>query len=670
MVPVRGLWSVSCIVLLKLIFQGQNAQCVSCREDFGQWTVQFADQVPQGARYRDQDAPHEATGSDLVTTRTPELQEILSTLDSLKERVEVLSSAEVSPSTAPPEPDSSQLPGAEAPTRTLSRDGLEAVHLDRLCKSMRILDTLQNQRDFPEFFSRFARQSGLRLLLLKRWTSGLQVYLEVGVKLPPEARRKRTDGRAPIPMAKGDVFEVTSEETAVYAGPVPVRNFPLDLTLMLGRGARDRRIVILPLPSKGHWNTFIYMDGDKKTQQAMHVVEILAQYALGRMFLVEKGVVLRQGRVDSILKSELARRAEKGPRQEPEINRVVPTAPEQESPAEETVRAEVRRDLPEEPEVNPFGEAPSAQGPASDPTAVTEKREPVPVEWPSLPEPDMDGAGKLTPEDILHHSGELPALPKAACHIMAVIEDPRTTATRLEKALAMDQTLTAKVLRIANSPFYGAVREIKTVSESIVRLGFVAIRNWTLVTAARSVFLAPGAGALYRKIWQQSVLSAMAGQLVAQAAGVRDPESVFIGGLMQNIGQLVLARSYPEMFQEILLESTSSGQPYHVIERQILGFDHGELGALLIREWNLSRDLEEAVRWHHRFDDPSAHNARLAAMISLGEEIAWCSGAAREGAAVSGEPSAAAQFLGLSAEKVAELERRAAELKIDPHFFN
>ena len=228
---------------------------------------------------------------------------------------------------------------------------------------------------------------------------------------------------------------------------------------------------------------------------------------------------------------------------------------------------------------------------------------------------------------ILKHSGELPALPKAACHIMAVIEDPRTTATRLEKALAMDQALTAKVLRIANSPFYGAVREIRTVSEAIVRLGFVTIRNWTLVTAARSVFLTPGAGMLYQKIWRQSVLSAMAAQLVAQVAQGREPESVFIGGLMQNIGQLVLARSHPELFQEILSDSAREQTPYHEVERQLLGFDHGELGALLISEWNLSADLEEAVRWHHRFTQEGAGNPRMAAMIALGEELAACSGA-------------------------------------------
>jgi len=256
--------------------------------------------------------------------------------------------------------------------------------------------------------------------------------------------------------------------------------------------------------------------------------------------------------------------------------------------------------------------------PRSNESAQTADQLPTAPQW----DQDSGDKGDLTPEMVLSQSGELPALPKAACHIMAVIEDPRTTATKLESALAMDQALTAKVLRIANSPFYGAVREIKTVSEAIVRLGFVSIRNWTLVTAARSVFLAPGAGILYQKIWRQSVMSAMAGQLVAQVVGKADPEAVFIGGLMQNIGQLVLARSHPELFLEILTESTEQGRPYHIVEQERLGFDHGDLGALLIKEWNLSQDLEEAVRWHHKFEAEGASNKQVAALIALGEEIA------------------------------------------------
>ncbi len=655
-----------------------------------------------------------------MATSTGELQDILGTLDNLRARVEAMSAAR-------PAPEQPVAATAE-PTvteRTLAREpgGLDAAQTAMLLGGLGRMNGLHQQREFVEFFCRLARQSGLRLLLLKRWTSGLQVYHEEGVKLPEEARKKRSDGRAPIPLAKGDIFVSVAEETTVYAGPVPARNFPLDLTLMLGRGAKDRRIIILPLPSQGHWNTFLYLDGDDGDGPWLVLAEVLARYALSRMYLLEKGVHLREGRVDAILKSELARRGEArrsrvvreeapAPAQaatRPAVPEKLPAQEHQEHPAParpETEAAAVDEDTfamieqalrggrktssppPSEPPAGPVADpvagpvaapgAEAAAGPVADPDAEAAAGPAEAADMTAACPLPSAGFKQLRPEDILHHSGELPALPKAACHIMAVIEDPKTTATRLERALAMDQALTAKVLRIANSPFYGAVREIKTVSESIVRLGFVAIRNWTLVTAARSVFLAPGAGILYRKIWQQSVMSAMAGQLVAQEARLRDPETVFIGGLMQNIGQLVLARSNPEFFQEILLESTSTGKPYHVIERNLLGYDHGELGALLIREWNLSPDLEEAVRWHHRFDDPRAKNARIAAMIALGEEIAWCSGAAAEGADADGQDqegqeipvSKAARFLGFSAEKIASLTAQAASLKIDPHFFS
>jgi len=526
------------------------------------------------------------------------------------------------------------VPDTETPPRAADDLPLEMISLLRA--GIDQMSSMEKVRDFPEFFLRFAQSTGLRLVLLKRWTSGLQVFMEENIQLPAEAKKKRRDGKAPIPTTNTDIFQAITEDATVYAGPVPVKHFPLDLTLMLGRGSRDRKIIILPLPSQNHWNTFLYLDADTSTENSLAVAEILAHYALSRMCLLNKGARYSKGTVAGILQTEIHRR-KTSPDDHSELPAACATVP---------VESENADALPE---------APASGGTPS---------------------------GKLTPEAILRHSGELPALPKAACHIMAVIEDPGTTATKLEHALAMDQALTAKVLRIANSPFYGAVREITTVSEAIVRLGFVAIRNWTLVAAARSVFLSPGAGMLYQKIWHQSVMSAMAGQLVGQALGRCNPDSVFIGGLMQNIGQLVLARSHPELFQEILNKSAEDGLPYHVVELGSLGFDHGELGALLINEWNLSEELEEAVRWHHKFSDEGAGSERMAAMIALGEEIALCS-SGQEETRESGESaeadqvqqdegplSEAAEFLGITSETLSELKERARELKIDPHFFS
>ncbi|MFO7610370.1 MAG: HDOD domain-containing protein [Candidatus Krumholzibacteriia bacterium] len=568
-----------------------------------------------------------------------------------------------------------------------SSDGTGPDVLPLVRQGMQELGALTQLKEFPAWFARFAEHTGLRLLLLKRWTSGLQVFLEVNLRLPAEARQKRADGRAPIPSVAGDIFQTVGDEANVYCGPVPAKHFPLDLTLMLGRGSRDRHIVLLPLPSQSHWNTFLYLDAGDTSGRALAVAEVLAHFALARMALLQRGTTPPVGgRVAEILRAELARRAaqdaKRGRALDPETGATPETTPASKPQTRPRART---RDVPE---ADPFTAPPGSSTAATAATAAPEP-DAAPASAPSrerrsrgleataaaLPETpvwaQLAETGQLTPEMIFEHSGELPALPRAAAHIMAVIEDPRTTATSLEKALAMDQALTAKVLRIANSPFYGAVREIRTVSEAIVRLGFVAIRNWTLVTAARSIFLTPGAGMLYRSIWKQSVLSAMAAQLVAQVAQGREPESVFIGGLMQNIGQLVLARSHPELFQEITSDSAREQKPYHEVERRLLGFDHGELGALLIREWNLSAELEEAVRWHHRFAHEDARNGRMAAMIALGEEVAACSGAERKPEdAPPPEPSEAARFLGLTPAQVEDLHRRAEELHIDPHFFS
>lgn len=645
-----------------------------------------------------------------MATKTNDLQEILHTLDALQSRVQELTSDEdgqISPTdTAAGVPARDDVPVAPL---VGGQGDLGAETMALLRSGIAELSTISKFKDYPTFFVRLAVRTGLRLLLLKRWTTGLQVFLEENIKLPAEAKRKRPDGRAPIPTTKTDIFEATAHEATVYSGPVPVKHFPLDLTLLLGRGSRDRQVIIVPLPSQGHWNTFLYLDADQTTQKSLAVAEILAQFALARMILLSKGVQNRHGQVAGILKSELYRRqksqaarAQRGPRP-PGEDFSAGAATAKKTPLRsangEITYAEPPRMVPaNDLEIDPFATRPPATDAPPEPRrrprqlklAPDEAAEPSPREaaaetaqtadaLPEAPAWEHVEGRRLTPEMVLHHSGELPALPKAACHIMAVIEDPRTTATKLESALAMDQALTAKVLRIANSPFYGAVREIKTVSEAIVRLGFVAIRNWTLVTAARSVFLAPGAGMLYQKIWRQSVMSAMAGQLVAQVAGRDDPEAVFIGGLMQNIGQLVLARSNPELFQEILNVSADDGRPYHEVEKEMLGFDHGALGSLLIREWNLSQELEEAVRWHHNFEHDEARNVRVAAMIALGEEIALTSSGVdaeqveadetendEEGPA---ELSAAARFLGMTSTRLEELREKAAQLQIDPHFF-
>jgi len=674
-----------------------------------------------------------------VSGHNDDITQILDTLGRLKDRVHELEDVSASAPVA----------GGRLDTLVLLRAGVAE------------LDGLTRAADFPPVFARLASRAGLRMLVLKQWRSGLQVVAERNVVLPDEAKQRRPDGRAPIPTDGEDLFTVVARDRQVYAGPVPIKVFPLDLTLLLGRGATDRRIVVLPLPARERWSTFVYLDGGPEQEAVLAVAEFLARHAVDRLRLLQRGEVVPEGEVAALLKQELHRRRDRLQQSAADVAELGDGPPEAAAPAthgaERTAAGQPRRPgpLPEHvregqdaaeslawvhrsdeasatfaaaaprdwivaadpgPERASTAGAPTAPGSATPaeaaPTATSggegsSRGAPAPAidlaglpqaavragqaqaeadaivrAWEEAvlggpvrhPEPLVLAAPPSTPRDpadILHQSGDLPAMPKAALHILSVIEDPRTTATRLEKAVAMDQALTAKILRIANSPFYGAVREINTVSEAIVRLGFVTIRNWTLVTATKSVFLGAGAGVLFQKIWRQSVLSAMAAQLVAQSVRRAEPETVFVGGLMQNIGQLVLARSQPELFQQVLTISAAEALPYHVVEQELLGFDHGDLGALLIKEWNLSEDLEQAVRWHHRLEHPDVQCRDLAALVALGEEVAACTGSGEVDADADAgwEHSPAARVLGLSAQLCQRLRGQAAELTLDPGLF-
>jgi HD-like signal output (HDOD) protein len=625
-----------------------------------------------------------------LATQNKELANIKSALDNLQSRLEAMSDDDDGSAVGESAPATVGTAAADAPDLASDPTSLALVRA-----GIAELGRLQQVKDFPGFFARLAKRTELRMLLVKRWASGLQVLMEENVTLPSEVKRRRSDGRAPIPVTPDDIFAAVGQEAVVYSGPVPVKHFPLDLTLLLGRGSRERRIVILPLPSRDQWNSFVYLDADRSGEALLTVVETLAQYALTRLKLINQGDRTREGRVARILTEELSRRnrnpALNGDAASTESGTGAVETPdpfgEDGPPAADTGAADAGT-VGAAPATEPHDgqiheQARSARLQAEEivrkwEESVLNRRDTsARSDGESAPRSQDDAlvqgfvcnGRELRPEDILRASGELPALPKAACHIMSVIEDPRTTATKLEKAIALDQALTAKVLRVANSPFYGAVREIKTVSEAIVRLGFVTIRNWALVTATKSVFLTPGSGILYQKIWRQSILSAMATQLAAQTLRQQDSESLFIGGLMQNIGQLVLARTQPEVFQHVLEVSARDRRPYYLVEREIMGFDHGELGALLIQQWNLSEELEEAVRWHHRYDRADARSARTAATIALGEEIATCTGAEPGEETLRYESSAVARYLKVSEEVYRSLTEQARGFSIDPAFF-
>jgi putative nucleotidyltransferase with HDIG domain len=161
--------------------------------------------------------------------------------------------------------------------------------------------------------------------------------------------------------------------------------------------------------------------------------------------------------------------------------------------------------------------------------------------------------------------------------------------------------LTARLLRIANSAYYGCRRKISTLTHSIVILGFYAIFNIVLVNSLLSIYHTKGRkiGLKEKLMFEHSVGCAIACRFLAQDIPILKIESSFICGLLHDIGKAVINNNYPDKFDEILRTVYNEGTTFQQVEKELLGFDHTELGAVILDRWNFSSEIISTVRFHH-----------------------------------------------------------------------
>ncbi|MEW5800576.1 MAG: HDOD domain-containing protein [bacterium] len=222
---------------------------------------------------------------------------------------------------------------------------------------------------------------------------------------------------------------------------------------------------------------------------------------------------------------------------------------------------------------------------------------------------------------VIDSTCDLPPMPLVANRIVSLASDPNTDARVLERAILADQALTAKILKIANSSFYGCIRAINTLAAAIVLIGFKGIRTLALAASLESFYRR--INLIEKMLWEHSVASAIAAHILSQKLHCH-AEEAFIGGLMHDIGKVILNNQLNEDFSEIVQVAYNEDIPFVEAEREKLGFTHAEVGGLIVQKWNLSKDLEEAVTYHHNLDgvDPlEVEILKFAALLNLSDAI-------------------------------------------------
>ncbi len=195
----------------------------------------------------------------------------------------------------------------------------------------------------------------------------------------------------------------------------------------------------------------------------------------------------------------------------------------------------------------------------------------------------------------------LPALPAIATQLLDAVDNPETSASSLANLISADPALASRLLRLANSAFYGFPRRIGTVNLAIAVLGFEAVRDLCLSVIITDCFFNVDDDLPFdiESFWQHSLTSAVGCRMIYKLSGGANPGEGFIAGLIHDIGKMFLGRYFPEEYKDVLHRVQMENVPLLVAEEENFQVTHPIAGAWLLDCWNLPNWLVEAVRDHH-----------------------------------------------------------------------
>ncbi len=234
---------------------------------------------------------------------------------------------------------------------------------------------------------------------------------------------------------------------------------------------------------------------------------------------------------------------------------------------------------------------------------------------------------RLEPGQVLDHLRQLPPLAPVVVELLASFADDGVDSSRIAAQIARDQALTASVLRVANSSFYGLQNKVGTIGDAIVVLGFRAVRSMVLAIGVQGAFRAGSCPGFDSQAYlRHCVLVGAVARGLAGESG-HHAELAFTGGLLHDIGELVLAANFSAPYAQVMAFREAHGCFLVAAERAVLGIDHAAVGGLLAEAWRFPEALYQAIADHHQ---PAArHTASLADLIHVADAITHGLGIAR-----------------------------------------
>lgn len=225
-------------------------------------------------------------------------------------------------------------------------------------------------------------------------------------------------------------------------------------------------------------------------------------------------------------------------------------------------------------------------------------------------------------EEILSLVKHVPPFPKVAKLVSEMLRDPEVSAGALAEVIQYDQVITANVLKICNSAYFGLSRKVASLDEALVVVGNETLKN-IIVTSSSARFFKGAVGEGYKleqgDMWKHSVATGIMAKELSRQIREVDGGSAFTAGLLHDIGKRFLSSFVADDFKAIMMKVVQDGCSFVEAEKELLGASHAELGGMILKQWEFPEEIEHAVLRHH---DPDALDREpLVAVVALANAL-------------------------------------------------
>ncbi|GFE60380.1 HDOD domain-containing protein [Geobacter sp. AOG2] len=248
----------------------------------------------------------------------------------------------------------------------------------------------------------------------------------------------------------------------------------------------------------------------------------------------------------------------------------------------------------------------------------------------------------ITLEQLVEQTRTVYSLPYFYERFNEAINHPRSSIADIAKIIIEDQGLTARILKLANSPMFGYYAKVDSITKAVTIIGTQQLRDLAFAASAMGVFKGISEELMNMALfWRHSIACGIIARNLAACLRESNVERFFVAGILHDVGQLIMCSAIPDTVGELLALSRSRQEQYHHTERSLLGFDHADLGGALLQAWKLPANIFEPVACHHA-PRAAAQFPLEAAIVHLAEIIcqAFEFGVSGEWCVSSFEPAA------------------------------